>query len=179
MHELTRDTLVSDTVPDYSAFSVERQRHRNHRRMGEVFVPNGSDWYGIIPLTLSGTVVMVGKFRHWTQNAMPKAPGGIIHAEDGDASHARPEMPIECGHDGETIEKTGVVPPDSAIQCDSRHSFVASDVVPVCGLRQDDPEHPRIRLFPRRASLDPPSTEALDTHSLSRLFRTSSSEDRT
>jgi 8-oxo-dGTP pyrophosphatase MutT (NUDIX family) len=89
-----------------------------------------ADWVNIVPITRDGQVVMVRQYRYGTSEETLELPGGMIDPHDpSPAEAARRELLEETGWQAATVEPTGVIAPNPAMQSNRTWSFLARDVV--------------------------------------------------
>ena len=135
--------VTSETLLSLRVFELRRDRCRSPRTGAEhdFYVLAGRDWCNIVPLTDAGEVVLIRQYRHGTRETTLEIPGGII--DPGDASPAeaaRRELLEETGCEARSIEPTGVIHPNPAIQSNACFSFVARGVTQVARPQLDPAE---------------------------------------
>jgi 8-oxo-dGTP pyrophosphatase MutT (NUDIX family) len=134
-----------------SIFTVTSRRAMSPRtgRRHEFLVLEAPEWVNVVPLTADGNVVLVEQYRQGTGEVTLEIPGGMV--DPGDASPAdaaRRELLEETGYWAETIELTGVVAPNPAIQNNLCHSFVATGLVSRGAPALDSTEDIETRVVP-------------------------------
>ena len=123
-------TLQSDIAYRTPIFDLHRRRS-THPRRGErdFFILEAPNWVNIIPITGSGEVVIIRRWRHGHLRVHDQVPGGMVDPEDRSPMHAaRREMIEETGFDSDTIVELGKVHPNPAIQGNICFSFLADNV---------------------------------------------------
>ncbi len=119
--------LSSTPCGEYSIFNVRRDRSRSPRTGVEhdFFVIEAPDWVNVAPLTCDGRLVCVRQFRHGVRQFSLELPGGLVDAGETAAQAALREMREETGYAAPQVIPIGAMVPNSALQANRCHFFVA------------------------------------------------------
>ena len=149
----------------------KRMRSPDGRREADFLCLEGADWVNVVPVTPYGEVILVEQFRHGIQQISLEVPGGMIGPRTPDQA-ALAELEEETGYSSTEIISLGFVHPNSAIQTNRCHLFLARNVKPYGGHRLDELEDITVRLVPL-TSMSEMITQQQITHSLTlcALFR--------
>jgi ADP-ribose pyrophosphatase len=145
--------LRSERLGDFRVFTVRRDRIVSPRTRAEhdFYVLDGSDWINVIPVTRSGSIVLVEQYRHGTREVTLEIPGGAVDAADPDPmSAARRELREETGYEAPRWTDLGFVHPNPAIQSNRCYTYLALDCVRVAEPRLDAAEDIAVREATRR-----------------------------
>ena len=107
------------------------------------------DWVNVIPVTLSGQIVMIRQFRFGTWSLTLEIPGGMVDAGEDPAHAGARELEEETGYRAGTLVPLGWCHPNPAILNNRLHSFLALDCEQVHGGAPDEAEDIAVELYPR------------------------------
>jgi ADP-ribose pyrophosphatase len=144
-------TIISSHVDkSYRVFNLRRDRARSPRtsETHDFYVLESPSWVNIIPLTPTKEVVLIRQYRFGIRDLTLEIPGGLMETSDSPAEAARRELREETGYREETLIPLGTVHPNPAIQNNLCHTFLATNVLPVGQLIQDEREDIEVVLRP-------------------------------
>lgn len=136
------ETLSARTIAECRIFTVDMiSKKRSSGQSGEFVLIRSQDWVNIIPLTDSGTVIMIRQFRHGTNEITLEIPGGIVEPGEDPLQAAMRECQEETGFAGMGMaELIGVIDPNPAIQDNRCYSYLWRGCKPVMAQSLDEHE---------------------------------------
>ena len=139
-----------ETAATFRIFSVERAHwtDADGRPRGDSLVLRCSDWCNVVALTPRDEVVLVWQYRFGTGAMSLEIPGGVVDPGEPPAQAALRELREETGYVAEASEPLLVVEPNSAIQDNRCHTFLARGARPVAPTAFDPQEELETVLVP-------------------------------
>jgi 8-oxo-dGTP pyrophosphatase MutT (NUDIX family) len=135
--EISRRRIASSAIFDL----YETVRVSPDGRRGEFWLLDAPDWVNVVPLLRSAdgeaVFVMVRQFRHGAGMITTEFPAGLVERGEGPRAAAARELLEETGYRAGTLTPLGKVQPNPAFMGNWCHSFLAEDLVPADGGRQD------------------------------------------
>ena len=110
-------TLEEGQSEDWTVMKLRhvKRQHAVDGRVGRFTVADAPGWVNILPITESGSVVLVEQFRHGLNAASLEIPGGVLHNGEDPRSAAERECLEETGYASSAdAELLGVVDPNPA-----------------------------------------------------------------
>ena len=142
--------LDSEILTDARIFTVHRQTAVSPRT-GEAreFVHIASvPWVNVVPLTVTGEVVLVRQWRHGVKNFTLEIPGGLVEAGEDPGAAAAREAREETGYAGDPPVEIGVVEPNPAILDNETHTYLIENCRRVGELQLDAGEDVEVVVVP-------------------------------
>lgn len=142
--------VASEQVADCRVFQVRRDlsvspRDGSRHAFYRIEAP---DWVNIIPLTAAGEVVMIEQYRHGAREVSLETPGGMVDEGEAARDAVVREMLEETGYLATEVIALGKARPNSAIQNNWIHFFLAPAASYQHAPRFDGTEHTVVRLVP-------------------------------
>jgi ADP-ribose pyrophosphatase len=129
-------------------------------RRDEVRLPNGklqeyhvfeiSNAVAVLPVTLDGSIVMVGQYRYPHGKTHWEIPAGRIDEGEEPLQAARRELLEETGHSAASFVPLPGFYPTNGISAHYAHAFIALDCEPTAELDLDDSEQLIVHTFSRQ-----------------------------
>ena len=144
-------TIISSHIDkSYRVFNLRHDRARSPRTNSthDFYVLESPPWVNVIPITPGREVVLIRQFRFGIREITLEIPGGLVEPSDSPEEAARRELREETGYREDKLIPLGVVHPNPAIQNNVCHTFLASDVLHVGELIQDEREDIEVVLRP-------------------------------
>jgi len=105
-------------------------------------------WANVVALTGNDEVVLVKQYRHGVCEAIFEFPGGIVEAEEDPAEGVKRELLEETGYKASNLIQVGQIYPNSALQTNTLHCFLALNAEKVGEQNLDAGEDIEVRLMP-------------------------------
>ena len=123
--------ISREQVGDFGLFSLTQKKVRSPRT-GEIRAVQAlqfADWVLILRLTPQEEVVMVGQYRHGTEQVCLELPGGLVAPNDASPElSAGRELLEETGYRASKIKHIGGCFPQPAILSNKCYFYLAKDV---------------------------------------------------
>jgi ADP-ribose pyrophosphatase len=144
------EVISSKRDESYRVFSLRTDKARSPRtgRAHNFFIIESPSWINVIPLTRKKDVVMVRQYRHGIRAVTLEIPGGLVETYETPEAAAARELWEETGYRGSEMVFLGSVHPNSAIQNNQCHTFLAKDVFYAGEQLQDEKEDIEVLLRP-------------------------------
>ena len=118
-------------MTDCRIFSVRKQHNRSPTtgNSREFFVIDSPDWVNVVPVTAENELILVRQYRQGSDSITLEVPAGQI--DSGDVSPlvaAQRELKEETGYESKHWKLLGTIFPNSAIQSNQCHIFLADSV---------------------------------------------------
>jgi ADP-ribose pyrophosphatase len=119
----------SKSLMKVGVYEVLRETRRNPRdgREHDFCVQISRDWATVIPVTVSGHVVLVRQFRSGTGEVTWEFPGGVVERGEDPAAAVERELEEESGFRAGQIQHVGSFKPNPALIRNTFHVYVARD----------------------------------------------------
>ena len=143
-------TISRDTEVDYHIFQATKVSRR-HPQTGVVrpfSVLQSPDWVNLIPLTMSGEVLMVRQHRHGVDQLCLEIPGGLVDPGETGREAAARELREEVGASSSSWHFLGSVHPNPAFLTNRCESWLALNTEICCAPQWDEGELIRVETFP-------------------------------
>jgi 8-oxo-dGDP phosphatase len=130
---------------------VIRQDHvrlPNGREIPEFWVQEFPPWVSVVAITPKDEIVLVRQFRAGLAQVHYELPAGVADAEEEMEAAARRELAEETGFGGGRWRPFLRLSPNSAIQNNLSHTFIAEGVTRVAEPTPDGTEDLRVHLVP-------------------------------
>lgn len=139
-----------ERVADCRIFAVERTIVRSPKDGAEhdFYRILSDDWVQIVPVTVSGEVVMIRQYRVGAEHATLEIPGGIVDPGETPSAAASRELLEETGYAAARLVPLGDLNPNPALFSNRLHCFVAEGVERVGEIRNDRAEETIVELVP-------------------------------
>ena len=110
---------------------------------------DSTDWVNVIPVTLTGQVVLIRQFRFGVWSPTLEIPGGMVDAGEDPAAAAARELEEETGYRPAEVRALGWVHPNPALQGNRCFSYLALGCEQVHSGHQDVGEDIHVELRDR------------------------------
>jgi ADP-ribose pyrophosphatase len=166
----------TEVVGRYRSFDVLRHRMADlaGRPLRDAFTFECPDWVSVVPVTDSGTIVLVRQYRHGIDGETLEVPGGVIDPNETPEAGARRELAEETGYQARTLVPLGFTHPNPPLQGNRHFMFLATGVAAAGSPRFDQDEFCEVAEVPiddvRRFVRDGTMTHALVLLALHRAF---------
>ena len=139
-------TLLSSIQPWFQIFQeqVELPSGRVLDDFYRIIMP---EFAMVVPVTVTGELLMVRGYRHGPRKVCLGVPGGMIEPGESPMEAAQRELLEETGYQGSEWVSLGAFTVDSNRQGGKAHIFLAKNVAQVETRKEDDSEELQIELM--------------------------------
>jgi ADP-ribose pyrophosphatase len=122
--------IATRNLGSYRVFNLRANQSQDPRsgKVHEFYAIDSVDWVHVLPVTVTGEVVMIRQFRHGIQAITLEIPGGLVDPGLSPEEAARKELLEETGYGAGDLIPLGWVHPQPAVFSNRCLAFLAPAV---------------------------------------------------